>query len=272
MSSRVRDFPSARDLMTRFVLMLPSTANFGDLIELMYKNRVSAVVINDPETQNYFIVSHTDVIEFLQYSKSQRNDIYNIPLKFIMKSPVEIIDQNISIDKAIHMMNERGFKRLVLGKNGIPTGIISTRDILMWNNKFFRPGKPVMLLVLDNDTSILLAKHIFKENITRGINQSLVEIFGGAIASINSITNEVINTDGKIRILQKDNFTVLFEPRDKITALLVTTNSNIELRRRLFAFVEAISEKYRSLFESTEYKNHAKEEIDILEWIHLFNG
>lgn len=260
---------SARDLMTRYVLMLPASAHFGDLVELMFKNKVSAIVINNPETQSYYIISHTDVIEFLHRSKQAQN-IYDTPLKTIMKSPVQIIDQNISIDKAIRLMNEHGHKRLVLGKNGIPTGIISTRDILMWNNLFFRPGKPIMLLVLDNDTSILLAKHKFKENLTREINDDLVEIYGGALASINTITNEVIHADGKMRILQKDNYSVLFEPREKITGILVCTHNNIELRRRLFAFVEEFSEKNKFLLESKSYSQQAKEEMDITEWVYLF--
>ncbi len=270
MSSNSIQAPSARDLMTRYVLMLPSTANFGDLIELMFKNKVSAVVINDPEKQSYYIISHTDVVEFLHHSRMKTETLFQTPLKVIMKSPVEIVDQNISIDIAIRLMNERGHKRLVLGKNGIPTGIISTRDILLWNNRFFRPGKPIMILVLDNATSLLIAKHTFKENLTRQVNDDLVEIYGGALASINNITNEVINADGKMRILQKDKYTVIFEPREKITGILVSTHNNIEFRRRLFAFVEAFLETHKTYFNSERYEQIPKEEFDISEWVHLF--
>ena len=270
MSSNPVSMPSARDLMTRYVLMLPSTAHFGDLVELMFKNKVSAIVINNPDTQSYYIISHTNVIEFLQQSKDQPDRIFDMPLKAIMKSPVDIIDQNISIDKAIRLMNERGHKRLVLGKNGIPTGIISTRDILLWNNRFFKPGKPIMLLVLDNESSILIAKHKFIENLTREINDDLVEIYGGALASINTITNEVIRADGKMRIIQKDNFSVLFEPREKITGILVTTQNNIELRRRLYAFVESFSDHHKIRFDSDNYSQMPKVEIDISKWIPHF--
>ena len=257
--------------MTRYVLMLPSSAAFGDLVELMYKNRVSAIVINNPETQNYYIISHTDVIEFLHKVRIPSGDIYTIPLKNIMKSPVQIIDQNISVDKVIRLMNEHGYKRLVLGKNGIPTGIISARDILLWNNKFFRPGKPLILLVVDNDTSILIAKHTFKDNLEREINDDLIEIYGGALASINTITNEVIHAVGKMRVLQKDNYSILFEPREEITGILVATYNNIELRRRLFAFVESFIESHKKLLESEYYSNKAKEEIDISHSIQMFD-
>ncbi len=270
MSSNPVSMPSARDLMTRYVLMLPNTAHFGDLVELMYKNKVSAVVINNPDAQSYYIISHTDVIEFLHKFKDNLDELNKIPLKTVMKSAVQIVDQNISIDIAIRLMNERGHKRLILGKNGIPTGIISTRDILLWNNKFFRPGKPIMLLVLDNDSSILIGKHKFKENLTREINDDLVEIYGGALASINTITNEVIRANGKMRILQKDNYSVLFEPRDKITGILVATQNNIELRRRLAAFVESFLETNKPLFESEKYTHTPKEEIDISELTYLF--
>jgi hypothetical protein len=254
------------------VLMLPSNAYFKELVEIMYTNKVSAVVVNNPDTQSYYIISHTDVIEFLHKSRNQPDKIFETPLKAIMNSPVEIVDQNVSIDIAIRLMNERGHKRLVLGKNGIPTGIISTRDILLWNNRFFRSGKPIMLLVLDNDTSILIAKHKFKENLTREINDDLVEIYGGALASINTITNEVIHADGKMRILQKDNYSVLFEPRDKITGILVATHNNIELRRRLFAFVDSFSEAHKSLLDSENYDHTPKEEINIEKWVPLFNA
>jgi CBS domain-containing protein len=263
--------PSARDLMTKYVLMLPSTANFSELVDLMFKNRISAVVINDPEAQKYYIISHTDVIEFLYNSKDNPKDIFKSSLQSIMKSPVEIIDQNISIDKAIRLMNERGHKRLVLGNHGFPTGIISTRDILLWNNRFFHAGKPIMLLVLDNETSLLIAKHKFKENLAREVNDDLVEIYGGALASINNITNEVIHATGKMRILQKDSFSILFEPREKITGILVATYNNIELRRRLFAFVECFMEKYGTFFNSESYANHPKEEIDVSPWVDKFD-
>ena len=271
MSSNSVTMPSARDLMTKYVLMLPSTAHFGDLVELMFKNKVSAVVINDPEKQKYYIISHTDVISFLQETKDKPHTLFSSPLSSIMKSPVEIVDQNISIDIAIRLMNERGHKRLVLGKHGIPTGIISTRDILLWNNRFFRPGKPIMLLVFDNETSLLISKHKFKQNLAREVNDDLVEIYGGALASINNITNEVIHSDGKMRVLQKDSFTILFEPREKITGILVATHNNIELRRRLFAFVESFMETHGSLFNSTEYRNRPKEEIDVSKWVNLFD-
>jgi CBS domain-containing protein len=250
--------------------MLPSTADFGDLVELMFKNQVSAVVINNPEKQKYYIISHTDVIEFLHNSKESPQTIFNSPLSAIMKSPVEIIDQNTSIDIAIRLMNERGHKRLVLGKHGIPTGIISTRDILLWNNRFFKQGNPIMLLVLDNDTSIVIAKHKFMDNLTREINDDLVEIYGGALASINNITNEVINATGKMRVLQKDCYSVLFEPRHKITGILVATQNNIELRRRLFSFVESFSEHFETLLKSDKYDHRPKEEFDISNWIQLF--
>ncbi len=105
MSSNPVSMPSARDLMTRYVLMLPNTAHFGDLVELMYKNKVSAVVINNPDAQSYYIISHTDVIEFLHKFKHNPDELYKIPLKKVMKTPVEIIDQNISIDIAIHFQS-----------------------------------------------------------------------------------------------------------------------------------------------------------------------
>ena len=270
MDSNSVTMPSTRDLMTKYVLMLPSTALFGDLVELMFKNKVSAVVINNPDTQKYFIISHTDVITFIHKSRENPQSIFSSPLSSIMKSPVDIIDQNTSIDKAIRLMNERGHKRLVLGKNGIPTGIISTRDILLWNNRFFKPGKPIMLLVLDNDTSIVIAKHKFMDNLTREINDDLVEIYGGALASINNITNEVINANGKMRVLQKDSYSVLFEPREKITGILVVTHNNIELRRRLYGFVESFSEEHKDLFNSEKYNHRPKEEFDVSQWITLF--
>ena len=72
-------------------------------------------------------------------------------------------------------MHEKGYKRVLVGRSGTPTGILSTRDILAWNNSYFKPAKPFILMIMDNDTSIILGKHVFKENFPHKLNNELIE-------------------------------------------------------------------------------------------------
>ena len=76
------EHPSAKILMTPRVYMLPSTANFGELISLMYDKQVSAIFIFDVKTRDYFIISHSDVVDFLFKSQNVKKseDIYNTTL------------------------------------------------------------------------------------------------------------------------------------------------------------------------------------------------
>jgi predicted transcriptional regulator len=250
----------ARDLMTPHVISLRSTDPFCELVKAMATNNISAVVIHDSENQGqYYICSHSDVINFLQNQGLQMQNLSKIPIGLIMKGPIDLVDEESSIEKVIRVMNEKGYKRVIIGKNGQATGVISTRDILMWNNMYFKKGIPIALLVMDNKTSILIAKHIFTKNVTRQVNSSLIELFGGAISSISRITEEILTQSGKMRGIQKTDVAILFEEDLEITAILACDNPSLELRRKLRAFLQQFRLKYHDIIAHLDCATYLKE-------------
>lgn len=258
--------------MTPRVFMLPSTSNFGELVRLMHEKRVSAIIIFNVDDGQYYIISHTDVIEFLHKFRGEydKDEMYSTKLSQIMNGPIDIVEEKTPIDQVIRIMTVRGYKRVLIGKNGEPTGIVSTRDLLLWNNNYFKEAAPLILMVMDNDSSIILGKHVFRENFNRQINHELIDLYGGALTSISHITEEVLNQSGGMRCIRKDNFTILFEPREMITAILVCDHNSIMLRRRLNSFTSRFEADYSEMLCAQGYPKSGKPEIDLAELGDLF--
>lgn len=270
------EHPVASDIMTPYVYWLPSTANFLDVVRMMYEKRVSAIIIREAAKGKYFVISHSDVVEFLVKRREAREgfcDVLDVPVAQLMRGPVDLIDDDAPLDRIIHKMFQKGYKRVLIGKAGAPepSGIISTQDILTWNNSYFKPAKPIALLVADNDSAVIIAKHLFRENFGAGINDELIELFGGALSSIGKMTDEILHQSGQMRTLRKENYTILFEPHQVVTGILICNNNSIELRRRLHNFVERFCRQYRELLESAAYGYAKPAELDIAELAAMFS-
>jgi len=130
-------------------------------------------------------------------------------------------------------MARNNYKRVLVTKNGVPVGVISTRDILIWNNSYFRPAKPQVLLFMDNSTSNFIAKHIFEQNVDPSMKRGLIDLYGGALNTISFMTDEIMSQSGKMCHLEKDHRSVLFEPYECITGVLICDYNSIDLRRKL---------------------------------------
>ncbi len=118
-------------------------------------------------------------------------------------------------------------------------------------------------MIIENTSGVCLAKYICsKVNLTR-MNQDLIEIFGSAINSISCITEEVFKETGNLRIVRKDNYTILFEPHEKITGILICDNNSIDLRRKLHAITDLFLIKYGNILNSKQFQEGYYEEIKI---------
>ena len=112
-------------------------------------------------------------------------------------------------------------------------GVITTRNIFKWNNIYFKPSKPQVLLFMDNLTSNSIGKHIFHENIDEEIQKGLIDLFGGALQSVSMMTEEIISKSGELKHLVKDKRSILFEPYHNITGVLICDYNSINLRHKL---------------------------------------
>ncbi len=242
----------AGEIMTPYVIQLNINAVFRDVIKVLRENNISAVFIYDSTNDRHFIISQTDVVRFLHEGGLDNKKIAEVPVSKIMQGPVEMLDIETSVDQIIRFMTSHNYKRVLISKKGKATGVISTRDILKWNNTYFKPAKPQILLFQDNETSGIIARHFFEECIEEDVKKDLIDIFGGALKTISIITEEVIHKSGNLYQLMKTKRSVLFEPYRNITGILICDYNSIELRRNLQKATRIFYEQNAQLFQSAE--------------------
>ncbi|TXT58445.1 MAG: hypothetical protein BAJALOKI1v1_1650006 [Promethearchaeota archaeon] len=240
---------SAKEIMTPYVIELTTAAIFGDVIQILDENKITAVFIRDLETEDYYIVSQKDIIRFLNKGGLNRNNLSQTSVEEIMKGPIQKIDAETSIDKIIRFMAKKNYKRVLISDDNKAIGVISTRDIMKWNDTYFKPAKPQILLFTDNLSSNLIGKHVFQENIEDEVQDQLIDIYGGALSSISIITNELIKKSGKMVHLEKDKRAVLFESAERITGILISDYNSLDLRRKLRKATNLFCEIYRDVIE-----------------------
>jgi len=153
----------------------------------------------------------------------------------LMKGPIELLSEEIPLDSLMAYMTQHGYKRVIVERDHKPVGVVSTTDILLWNNMYFKPGKPMVLAMMHNDSGIFIGMHIFVENIATNspMNAELLDMIGGAFKSISAMLAEVMNQPGNLRELEKNAYVVNFEPRDIITGILICDRKSIKMRHVL---------------------------------------
>ncbi|MHA2288444.1 MAG: CBS domain-containing protein [Promethearchaeota archaeon] len=241
----------AEQIMTPYVVMLDTTATFKEVVKKMQKHNISAVIIEDATRSEYFIITKTDIINFLVSGGMAEQNLSQVSVKRIMQGPISLIGVNTPIDKVIRFMIQHNFKRVLIGKDNKPAGIVSTKDIMQWNNTYFKPSKPQILLFMDNINSLFIARHIYKENLTQDVKDELIDAYGGAITSISAIIDEILKKSGTMRQLLKDKRSILFEPYKGITGILISDYNSIELRRKLQIATKKFYEIHAEIIDDT---------------------
>jgi len=241
----------AEQIMTPYVVMLDTSATFKDVIEKMQKHNISAVFIENTTESEYFIITKTDVINFLNSGGILEQNLSEVSVKKIMQGPTSLIDVKTPIDTIIRFMIEHNFKRVLIGRDNKPAGVVSTKDIMQWNNTYFKPSKPQILLFMDNINSIFIAKHIYVENISQDVEDDLIDAYGGAITSISAIIDEILKKSGTMRQLLKDKRSILFQPYKGITGILISDYNSIELRRKLQIATQKFYEMHAKIIDDS---------------------
>ena len=247
----------AGEIMTPYIIMLNINAIFEDIIKTLKKNRISAVFICDETKNEYYIISQTDIIEFLDNGGMYKENIAEIRATEIMKGPIQLLDVETPVDKVIRFMAEHNYKRVLISKKGKATGVISTRDIMKWNNTYFKPAKLQILLFMDNKSSFFIARHIFEENIEDDIKCELIDLYGGALNTISTMFDELIKGSGRMSQLSKERRSILFEPYQNITGILICDYNSIDLKRKLRNATKKFFNTHDNLLKQANSKNIA---------------
>ncbi len=246
----------AGEIMTPHVIMLEKNeATFKDVINSLHKNKISAIFIHDTLKNDYYIISQTDIVNFLENGGMHEQNIAKISVTEIMQGPIEMLDIETPVDLIIRFMNEYVYKRVLISKNGKAIGVVSTRNIMKWNDTYFRPAKPQILLMMDNLTSNFIARHIFECNINDDVQRELIDLYGGALKAISIITNQIIKESGEIRHLVKDKRSILFEPCKNITGILICDYNSIELRHKLKKATKEFYRVHSVIFQTAKRNN-----------------
>ncbi len=277
----------ARDIMTPYVYMMPSTSTLEEVIKFLHDKDISAVfiykedqaprknpdctpdmssnknpdkvpehvsnkAINKGSPKEFFIISQTDIVRFLATGGIKESMIDMVPASRIMKGPIQMLDQTTPVDLVIRFMADNNYKRALIKNDHKAVGVISTRDILIWNDVYFKPAKAYALLFIKNHSGVLIGKKIFKDTLEQekeDLDMNLIDLYGGALHSITQMTNEVMKKKGHIKTLARKNATILLEPREYITAILICDNNSIEMRTKLVHALEEFQEKYKNLLQ-----------------------
>lgn len=262
------DHTIARDIMTPEVFMLPVEASLREVVDLMSDKQVSACFFENEKDGNYYIITHTDMINFLYAKGNSKYRLEDIPASEIIQGPVKMIDQSISIDQAIHFLKKHHFKRTLVCSGSKAIGVLSIMDLLEWNNKYFRAGKPQVLLFIDNESGVMIGKHFFTQNLDVDVDKDLVELFGGALRSIEHITNEVMGMKNEMKNLVGEKHAILFEVFFDITGILVCDRKSLELHQKLHSAVRAFYSQYQEDIASSKLKH----EYDVSKVAEIFEN
>ncbi|MBN1801584.1 MAG: CBS domain-containing protein [Candidatus Lokiarchaeota archaeon] len=223
----------ASEIMTPYVIMLDIDATFEDAINILHDKKISAVFLHDKGNDHYYVLSHSDVISYLKVKGMFKSNLADKPVIELMKGPIKMLDEDTPIDTVIRFLTKNNYKRTLISKNGKPVGVISTKDVLIWNNTYFKQAKPQIFLFICNLSSNVIARYFFEHNIEDEVKHDLIDLLAGALSSISLITDEVIKKSGKISQLMGERRSVLFEPYKNITGILICDYNSIELRRKL---------------------------------------
>ncbi len=241
----------AEDIAHIGIHMASKNDPIDKVIRLMDERDISGVLIEDPDDLgNYYLISHGDIIRFINNNQQYIEELIKMDLnpmvetkcKDIMRGPIELVGRETPIDEIIQKLQVKGWKRIFVGnERDQPIGIITLRDLLSWNSEFFRKGTPILICVMENSSGIILAKRFFREE----FSEELLELFGGSLNAIKSITSEVLKKSGNLRVIEKDYYVIMLEPAEDVTAVLVADYQSIELRRKLQAFLTSWVKKYK---------------------------
>ncbi len=241
----------AKEIMTPYVVLLDDKAKLRDIITLLDKHKISAVFIHNKDDIDYYIVTKTDIINYLNNGGLNEINLGEMSIKTIMKGPIELIDAKTPIDKIIRFLIDNNYKRTLISENGKAIGVVSTKDIMKFNNTYFKPAKPQILLFMDNFNSTFIAKHIYKENLEDDISPDLIDIYGGALTSISIITNHIIKKSGTMRQLIKDRRSIILEKYKGITGILISDYNSLDLKQKLYLATRKFYRKHEEIIENS---------------------
>ncbi len=260
----------AKDIAHIGVYLVEKSEPIFKALEIMNKRHVSSVIVEDfDDLSNYYILSERDIIryfvenrvplDFLGFVAGGREILQHSQVKDIMRGPIDIIKKETPIDEVIQIMNKKGFKRVIIGnERNQPIGVVSSKDIIHWTSKLLPKGSPLMIGVMEKNSGLVICEKIFKDV----LNNDMLSLLGGSLSAFTSITSEIIEQSGNVRLIEKENFEIMLETIEDITFYLIVNISSISLRRQLQDFSTQFMKKFQNEL-SHRKKSHGLASINV---------
>jgi CBS domain-containing protein len=124
--NREKENYQMRSLMTKVVVSFKKDDKIIDIAKDMASRRISCAVITDDKGAPVGIITERDLVSRLI---SKGKDPKKAKAKDIMSAPVISVDEKTLLIPAVHLMNKKQFRRIVITKNKKVSGIITQTDI-----------------------------------------------------------------------------------------------------------------------------------------------
>lgn len=218
------------------------------VIELMALRRIRSVVIHEDGSKDAFIITSGDIIRYLA---NHPEGIKGLHTREFMNGPLVPVNIKDPISKAAEIMTNYGVKRVVVVNDlGEYVGIITIRDILGRNFKFFQPATPFLLLTFFKNSGVTIFQYQFPT-----VEDFFVldpDLLGSSMTAIALMTDELLQESGGLKVVRKENFVLMLEEGEYLKALIVADRESIELRKVLVDFVKAVEDVNYEVFENMQ--------------------
>jgi CBS domain-containing protein len=108
------------------VVTVPPDATVRELVAMLDRHNIGALVVSEDGVTVDGIVSERDVVRRLH----QADDVLSAPVSSIMSTPVRTCAGADTVDEVMALMTERRFRHVPVVKDGRLAGIVSIGDVV----------------------------------------------------------------------------------------------------------------------------------------------
>lgn len=151
---------TVRDLMHPGMLTCKPTATLGQVAVLLSQHHVHALVVTDNKGRHLGIITDYDLLagEWLAVDSESLRAMQKLTAADLMSFPMDMIDADVSIKEAAHILNEQDINRLVVTENDHPVGMISVADFVAGLASEEKPHRETVADVMSDSILVCRAK------------------------------------------------------------------------------------------------------------------
>jgi len=114
------------------VIICRSDDSLGEVAVLLTQNHVHALIVTDLQGRHLGIITDYDLLagEWLSVDEESLAAMQKLTATDLMSYPLDTVDQDVTVQEAAKIINDKEVNRLVVTENGTPVGIISISDFV----------------------------------------------------------------------------------------------------------------------------------------------